>query len=290
MESKPTMPRWVAGLMVLSFVLLVGLVVRRALNPLPPEFSRRVPSPSNDPTVRVAQYSNIVDRLKGYEYVAIPSITDEQLRLLIETETAGLARNQKYQLLSNLTNLIAAHFTGDARHLHDLMWTSPCFPTGWSEYAQHRLSIILTSGGLKMREINAIMEKPSWEVVERAWNIMVAEHALTNWWASVSLKNSRCWIHVAPRGELPSVDSDFYGEFAGTVVGTSLFEYSAEGPSQSNSNSVTVAAVRLTLRFKKTEKPIVYVFRWEWSELHQVWRPLDRCIGVVGLRPPDPFF
>lgn len=276
--------------MVLSILLSLGLVLRRVSNPLPPEFSRRTPSPASDPTVLVAEYSNTVNRLKGYDYIAIPSITDEQFRSLVESGAAGLTMDQKDQLVYSLTNLVMAHSKGDAQCLKNVMWPTPASPTGWSLYARHRLPIILTSGGLKMKQINASMETPSWEVVQRAWNIMVAEYALSNWWAAVSLENTRCWMHVAPRTALPSGNSEVYGEFAGTVLGTSLFEYPSGNPNHRNSSPVTVAAIRFTLRFATTEKPVIYVFRWEWSEPHKVWQPLDRCIGVVGMRPPDPFF
>jgi hypothetical protein len=247
-------------------------------------------SSGGDPTILNPQYSNIVWKLNQGSYHSLDSLSVADISRIPGFESLELMPRQKALLTTNLFNLISAHKSGEAQFLRQVLLPTGQDQFGWSFYATRRLPIILRSGGLAPQDITNAMQNPSWDIIKRAWEIMVAEHKLTNWWYGISWEQCQAWAHHAgAQATPPNFESGLYGEFAGTVTGTSLLSYSPEVP-RSPVDSQTVAAVRIVLKFYGREKPIIYVFRWRWDQEKDAWYPLDQCIGVVGRRAPNPFF
>jgi hypothetical protein len=281
-------------LLALPFLLLLFALFRSMHAPLPRYPHRDASLPSgHDPAIHVPQYSNIVFQLQKSEFLPIDGLTMEGLKELSGSKLLELTSEQSESLFASLFQLIRAHSTADAGLLYGVMIPAGNEEgLGWNRYGERRLQIILAAGGLKDRETRTLLQQPSWKVIQQAWSMMVAEYGLTNWWDAISPEGVGFWVHSGLAENIPPLTSELYGEMAGTVIGPSFLNYEGafKGDESLGLDPLTIAAVRLVVRFHNREKPIIYLFRWRWSASGQMWYPFDRCIGVVGARPPDPFF
>lgn len=273
-----------------AVVVLGGMVLGKLLGPKP------LDPTSRDPVLANAFYSTLLKKWQALEFRPIAAIEDDTDGRFLGPQVARLGEAKSRALVAQVRGLILAHAHRDFGVLQEALWPDEIRRrVGDPQLSVSGMKYLASVATVPMGERTNWLNRPVWKVVADAWSVAV-KRAGTNWWTGIAVERNSFWLHrVRSLTELPSYDRQPYGDTAGLTWGTSIVtssRLSEAAASRRLDPVIEAVAVRIVVRHGDVPRPTPVIFRWIWREASGAgfWMPMDFCVGVVGRRPPDPFF